>query len=85
MPIADYGVQLWWGKRKDTLLKEYKTIQNAALRHILGAYQGSPTKAVEIEASILPIELRARLVNNQALDKRLLDQLDNIKPSQIKL
>ena len=32
-PIADYGIQLWWGKTKDTLLKEYQTIEDAALRH----------------------------------------------------
>jgi hypothetical protein len=57
--IADYGIQLWWGKRKNSLLKEYQSLQNAALRQILGAFKGSPTKAIEIEAAILPVSLRA--------------------------
>ena len=46
--IADYGVQLWWGKRRNSLLREYQLLQNTALRQILGAFKGSPTKAVEI-------------------------------------
>ncbi|KAF1936168.1 hypothetical protein EJ02DRAFT_359706, partial [Clathrospora elynae] len=46
--IADYGVQLWWGTRKNTLLKEYRTLQSAALRQILGAFKGSPIKTIEI-------------------------------------
>jgi hypothetical protein len=36
--IADYRVQLWWGKRKKSLLKEYQQLQNSALRQILGAF-----------------------------------------------
>jgi ribonuclease HI len=57
--IADYGIQLWWGKRKNSLLKEYQMLQNAAIRQILGAFRGSPIKAMEIEAAILPVSLRA--------------------------
>jgi hypothetical protein len=57
--IADYGIQLWWGKKKNCLLREYKQLQSAALRQILGAFKGSPTKAMEIEAAILPVSLRA--------------------------
>jgi hypothetical protein len=46
----------------------YQTLQNAALRQILGAFQGSPIKAMEIEASILPTALRAeRLCQQYAL------------------
>jgi hypothetical protein len=34
-------------------------LQNAAIRQILGAFRGSPIKAMEIEAAILPVSLRA--------------------------
>ena len=63
--VADYGVQLWWGKRKNSLLKEYQQLQISALRQILGAFRGSPTKAMEIEAAILPIGLRAEKLCQQ--------------------
>ena len=64
-PQADYGVQLWWGKRKNSLLREYQLLQNTALRQILGAFKGSPTKAIEIEAAILPVRLRAEKLCQQ--------------------
>ena len=41
------------------MLREYKLLQSAALRQILGAFRGSLTKAMEIEAAILPVSLRA--------------------------
>lgn len=63
--IADYGIQLWWGKRKNSLLREYQQLQNSVLRQILGAFKGSPTKALEIEAAILPISLRAEKLCQQ--------------------
>jgi hypothetical protein len=34
-------------------------LQSAALRQILGAFRGSPIKAMEIEAAVLPVSLRA--------------------------
>ena len=63
--IADYGVQLWWGKRKQSMLQEYQQLQNSALRQILGAFKGSPTQAMEIEAAILPVHLRAEKLCQQ--------------------
>jgi len=47
------------------LLKGYRTLQTTALRQILGAFRGSPTKALEIEASILLVELRAEKLCQQ--------------------
>jgi hypothetical protein len=35
-------------------------LQNAALRQILGAFRGSPIKAIEIKAAILLVSLRAK-------------------------
>jgi hypothetical protein len=63
--IANYGVQLWWGERKTALLKGHKKLQNQALRQILGAFKGSPTRAMEIEAAILPTDLRAEQLCQQ--------------------
>jgi hypothetical protein len=35
-------------------------LQNAAIRQILGAFRGSPIKAIEIEVVILLVSLRAK-------------------------
>ena len=65
--IADYGIQAWWGRTRGgkSLLSYYQTLQNTALRQILGAFKGSPIRAMEIEASILPLELRAEKLCQQ--------------------
>jgi hypothetical protein len=55
--IADYGIQLWWGKRKGTILKNYKLLQNSALQQTLEVFKGPPIKAMEIEAAVLPVKL----------------------------
>ena len=58
-PIADYGFQLWWGSKKATaLLRPYNKLQAIATPLILGAFRGSPQKALELEASIPPPEVR---------------------------
>jgi hypothetical protein len=62
--IADYEVQLWWGKRKGSLLKEYQLLQNLALQQILAAFKGSPINAMDIEAAVLPAKLRAKKLCN---------------------
>jgi ribonuclease HI len=78
--VADYGAQLWWGIRRNTLLKTYKTLQNAALKQILGAFTGSPTLAMEIEASILPVKLRIdKLCNSYAIRLLAFNKLHPIK------
>ena len=63
--IADYSTQAWWGKGKKGPLKYFQTLQNAALRQILGAFKGSPIRAMEIEAAILPPQLRAEKLCKQ--------------------
>jgi hypothetical protein len=47
------------------LLKEYQLLQNSALRQTLGAFKGSPIKAIEIEAAVLPVTLRPKKLCNQ--------------------
>ena len=56
---ADYGVPLWYTNNcQGLLLSRYQRLQNMAVRHILGAFKGSPTKALELEAALLPPQLR---------------------------
>ena len=66
---ADYGVQCWWkSKSRDYLLARYQSLQNEALKLVLGAFRGSPTQAMEIEASIPPPRIRfKKLCNSYAL------------------
>jgi hypothetical protein len=50
----------------DHIDRQYdKLLQNSALRQILGAFRGSPIKAMEIEAAIPPVHLRADKLCNQ--------------------
>ena len=65
--IADYGLQAWWARARGGkgLLSYYQTLQNLALRQILGAFKGSPIRAMEIEAAILLLELRAEKLCQQ--------------------
>ena len=58
--IADFGVPVWYrgrGKQKG-LVQLYQRLQNQALPAILGAFRGSPIKALELEAAIPPPEVR---------------------------
>ena len=55
--IVDYRVLIWWVGQKN-LLDRYQKLQNQALLKILGAFKGSPIRAMEIEASLLPPETR---------------------------
>lgn len=59
--IADYGAQLWFtGHRQQGLLKLFQRLQNQGLKKVLGTFKGSPTRALELEASIPPPEVRLR-------------------------
>jgi hypothetical protein len=55
--IADYGVPIWWKGQKN-LLERYQKLQNNMLRKILGAFKTSSIAAMEVEASILSVEIR---------------------------
>ena len=57
--VADYGVPVWYrGPRQGKLLQLYQRLQNQALPKILGAFGKSPIRAMELEAAILPPEIR---------------------------
>ena len=55
--IADYGIPIWWNKQKE-LLSRFQQLQNSMLRKILGAFKTSPIAAMEIEASVIPVNIR---------------------------
>ena len=67
--IADFGVPLWYtNQRQGLLISRYQRLQNMATRHMLGAFKGSPTKALELEAALPPPEIRfKKLCNMYAL------------------
>ena len=78
--VADYGAQLQQGLRRNTQLKAYKTLQNAALKQILGAFLGSPILAIEIKALILPVKLRIdKLCNSYTIRILAFNKLHPIK------
>ncbi|EDN93946.1 hypothetical protein SS1G_09813 [Sclerotinia sclerotiorum 1980 UF-70] len=53
--IADYGSILWW-KGQNQFKKILQSLQNLALRKILGVFKTSPIKPMEIEAALCPPE-----------------------------
>jgi ribonuclease HI len=61
-PIADFGIQLWWkgigSYGSQSLVRPFQTLQNLASARITGAFKGSPSKALELEAGLLPPEVR---------------------------
>ena len=57
--VADYGVPVWYrGNKQGKLLELYQRLQNQALPKILGAFNKSPIRAMELEAAIPPPEIR---------------------------
>ena len=57
--ISDYRAEVWYKGQKGYLAQLQK-IQSSALRKILGCFRTSPVAAMEIEANILPSEIRIR-------------------------
>ncbi len=55
--IALYSLPLYWHSRNEQILNQLKKLQNECLCLITGAFKTTPTVAMEIEASIPPIEL----------------------------
>jgi hypothetical protein len=55
--VADYGSQIWWRGQKG-LIKPLQLLQNAAIRKILGVFRTALIKAIEVEAGLLPVEVR---------------------------
>ena len=67
--IADFEVQVWWKPGiPHKMVEKYQKLQNQAVRHMLGAFKSSPRRALEVEAAMMPPEVRfERLCNRYAL------------------
>ncbi|KNZ73810.1 hypothetical protein J132_09586, partial [Termitomyces sp. J132] len=60
LPIMTYTSPAWWTGKKahvDRLTK----IQNGSLHHMAGAFRTTPTKALEVDMSIPPLEVMMEL------------------------
>lgn len=55
--IVDYGCQVYW-KGQASVVKHMQALQNLALRKILGTFCSSPIIPSEVEAALLPPEIR---------------------------
>ncbi|KAI1001044.1 hypothetical protein K3495_g7159 [Podosphaera aphanis] len=59
IPVLDYGSVLWFNKYGTQKLSNmYDKLQKQAIPFITGAYRSSPSKALEVEAAILPTRVR---------------------------
>lgn len=66
--VGDFGVPVWWNKKRASLANRYEKLQHQALIQILGAFKASPTRAMEIEAGLPPPSIRfEKLCNSYAL------------------
>ena len=69
--IADFGTQLWWNdKTTQKTIQKFQKLQNIAIRRILGAFKGSPSKALKIKAAIPPPEVRFKKACNDYRDRK---------------
>ena len=57
LPIATYGSIAFWDGKSSTVKNTLERAQNKALRLITGAFKTTPIQALEIEASIPPINI----------------------------
>jgi hypothetical protein len=57
--VADYGSQIWGMNQKGkTTTKALQSIQNSAIKKILGVFRTAPTLPCEVEANLPPPPLR---------------------------
>ena len=56
----EYGVSAWAPGAADTHLEDAEKIQNQAARIITGAHKASPIEALQMEANLMPMKLRAK-------------------------
>jgi ribonuclease HI len=57
IPISDFGAEIWWNGQKGYATK-LETVQNSALRKILGAFRTTPIVALQTEAALPPVHVR---------------------------
>ncbi len=57
LPVATYGLAIFWKSKKGNVLNQLNSMQNKCLHMIMGAIHTTNISAMEIEASIPPINL----------------------------
>jgi hypothetical protein len=58
LPVLTFGAAVWYtGVRQKTIVGVLQRAQNAALRHMAGAFRTTPTDALHHLAAILPVDL----------------------------
>ena len=55
--VIDYGSPVWW-RGQAHITKELQKLQNLATRNILGVFKTAPTPVLEVEAGLLPPDVR---------------------------
>ena len=55
--IADYGSPVWW-RGQAQLKRPLQAIQSLGLRKILGVFKTAPIRPMEVEAALLPPDIR---------------------------
>lgn len=55
--IADYGSEIWW-KGQTKFRDTFQSLENLALRKILGAFKTAPILPMEVEAGLKPAKTR---------------------------
>jgi ribonuclease HI len=55
--VADYGSIIWWRNQK-SLIRPLQAIQNLAVRKILGVFKTAPIMPMEVEAALVPPQVR---------------------------
>lgn len=55
--VADYGSPIWW-RGQAQFKRPLQALQNLAMRKILGVFRTAPTRPMEVEAALMPPEIR---------------------------
>ena len=68
LPALTYGCQMWFTSKQKTLVKKLQTVQNKAVRIILGTFHTMPQEPLHQLLTIFPMEVRLNmLLQNSAL------------------
>ena len=62
LPVLTYGCQLWFTNKQKTLVQKLQTVQNKAVRVIVGAFHTAPHEPLHQLLSILPMDLRLMML-----------------------
>ena len=68
LPVLTYGCHMWFTGKQKTLIKKLQTVQNKAVRIILGTFRTMPREPLHQLLTIFPMEVRLNmLLQNSAL------------------